>query len=115
MARLIVSATASPTFDNFIMLVSVSSTDGKATKGLKPGHFKIHHLSSLNHASVLERVVTKANEGPDGFYTLLLAPWEPQPNLPPGHYVFAVAVSWTPRRGAETNHGQCVAVGDMPK
>lgn len=108
MARLIVSATGSPLFNDFLMLVSVSSSNGAPKKALKASNFKIHHLASLNHASVKARPVVKATEGPDGFYTLRLKPDDVQPSLPPGHYVLAVAVTSGP------NHGQTVAVGDIP-
>jgi hypothetical protein len=113
MARLVVTATASPIFGNFLMLVSVSAdADGKPTTGLKAKNFTIAHLASLNHASVLVRQIDKVSEGPDGFYTITLRPWQPQPTLPPGHYVFAVAVAV----GAEATggRGQTVAVGDLP-
>jgi len=113
MARLIVTATASPLFGNFLMLVSVSAdADGQPTTGLKASNFKIAHLASLNHASVLAREIDKVSEGPAGFYTIQLKPWEPQPTLPPGHYVFAVAVAQEAR--AAVGHGQTVAVGDLP-
>ena len=39
--------------------------------------------------------MTKATEGPNGFYILELKPEGYQPDLPPGHYVFAVAVGET--------------------
>ena len=94
MSRLIVTATASPLFGNFLMLASVSAeADGTPVKDLKPKNFSIYHLASLNHAYPTERDVTEAKKGPDGFYTLLLKPKEYQPELPPGHYVFAVAVT----------------------
>jgi hypothetical protein len=122
--RLIVTAAASPIFGNFLMLVSVSAeTDGKATTGLKPANFKVHHLASLNHAHPNQRDVTKASEGPAGFYTLTLQPKDYQPDLPPGHYVFAVAVTAgagkpTTGRGkkpaAPTDFGQTIAEGDLP-
>ncbi len=117
MAQLIVSAAGSPLFKNFLMLVSVSDADGKPVTGLKPGNFKVHHLASLNHASANDREVTKAGEGPEGFYTLTLKPESFQPELPPGHYVLAVAVKRTRKRGEATvtDHGQTVAVGDIPK
>ena len=113
MARLIVTAEGSPLFGNFLMLVSVSAdADGTPTTGLKPSNFKIAHLASLNHASVLLREIAKVSEGPDGFYTIQLKPWKPQPTLPPGHYVFAVAVTAGTRRAP--HRGQTVAVGDLP-
>jgi hypothetical protein len=121
--RLIVTAAASPLFGNFLMLVSVSGeADGKAKAGLKPANFRVHHLASLNHAYPTERDVTKASEGPAGFYTLTLKPKEYQPDLPPGHYVFAVAVTagaGKPKgRGRTspqpTDFGQTIAEGDLP-
>ena len=126
MARLIVTAAASPLFGNFLMLVSVSGEpDGKPVQGLKPANFKVHHLASLNHAHPNERDVTKASEGPAGFYTLTLLPKDYQPELPPGHYVFAVAVNagaGKPSKGTArgrapataTDFGQTIAVGDLP-
>ncbi len=113
MARLIVTAAGSPLFGNFLMVVSVSAeADGQPTTGLKPQNFKIAQLASLNHASVNVREVDKVSEGPEGFYTIQLKPWEPQPTLPPGHYVFAVAVTAGTKRAAQ--RGQTVAVGDLP-
>ena len=110
MALLIVTAAASPLFGDFLMLVSVSSADGKPVGGLGISAFKVGHLASLNHASPNDRPVAKASEGPAGFYTLQLAPNKVQPNLPNGHYVFSVVVA--AGRNA-SNHGQTVAVGDM--
>jgi hypothetical protein len=119
--RLIVTAGASPLFGNFLMLVSVSAeSDGTPVKALKPKNFSIYHLASLNHAFPTERDVTQAKEGPDGFYTLTLQPKEYQPELPPGHYVFAVAVKTygPPTKGGGAgqpkDHGQTIAVGDLP-
>jgi len=113
MARLVVTAAGSPLFKNFLMIVSVSAADdGKPIGSLKPANFTIAHLASLNHASVLVREVSKVSEGPDGFYTVELKPWEPQPTLPDGHYVFAVAVTAGTKRAP--HHGQTVAVGDIP-
>ena len=109
MARLIVSAKGSPLFGNFLMIVSVTSAAGVPTKGLKPDNFNVAHLASLNHAGANQRVVSKATESPAGFYSLELKPSPSQPTLPPGHYVFAVAV------GANGNLGQTVAAGDIPK
>jgi hypothetical protein len=109
MARLIVSAKGSPLFGNFLMIVSVTSAEGVPTQGLKPANFNVAHLASLNHAGANPRVVTKATEAPAGFYILELKPNAAQPTLPPGHYVFGVAVT------AKTDHGQTVAAGDIPK
>ncbi len=109
MARLIVSAKGSPLFGNFLMIVSVTSTAGIPKKGLKPENFLVAHMASLNHAGANQRTVTKATEGPGGFYILELKPSPSQPTLPPGHYVFAVAVS------ASADSGQTVAAGDIPK
>ena len=109
MARLIVSAKASPLFGDFLMVVSVTSNAGVPTEGLKPANFNIAHLASLNHAAANPRAVDKATEGPAGFYILQLKPNTAQPKLPPGNYVFAVAVT------AKTDHGQVVATGDLPK
>ena len=109
MARLIVSAEGSPLFGNFLMILSVTSAAGAPTQGLKPDNFNVAHLASLNHAGANPRVVTKATEGPAGFYILELKPSSAQPTLPPGHYVFGVAVT------AKTDHGQTVAAGDIPK
>ena len=109
MARLIVSAEGSPLFGNFLMILSVTSAAGAPTQGLKPDNFNVAHLASLNHAGANPRVVTKATEGPAGFYILELKPNPAQPTLSPGHYVFGVAVI------AKTDHGQTVAVGDIPK
>jgi hypothetical protein len=123
MSRLIVTAEASPLFGNFLMLVSVSAeSDGTPLQALKPKNFTIYHLASLNHAFPTERDVTEAKEGPNGFYTLTLKPKEYQPDLPPGHYVFAVAVKTfsqgkTKGRGGSSvpkDHGQTIAVGDLP-
>jgi hypothetical protein len=121
MSRLIVTAAASPLFGNFLMLVSVSAeADGKPVEQLKPQNFKVHHLASLNHAYPTERDVTEAKEGPDGFYTLILKPKEYQPDLPPGHYVFAVAVATYPnirtkgKSPAPKDQGQTIAEGDLP-
>jgi hypothetical protein len=52
-------------------------------------------------------------EDPPGFYIVQLKPWEPQPNLPSGHYVFGVAVTSGPRKSP--GHGQTVASGTIPK
>lgn len=119
--RLIVTAAASPLFGNFLMLVSVSAeADGAPVGKLTPKNFSVHHLASLNHAYPTERDVTEAKEGPAGFYTLLLKPKEYQPELPPGHYVFAVAVKTffdkRPKGGPATpkDQGQTIAVGDLP-
>jgi hypothetical protein len=114
MALLIVNATGSPLFGDFLMLVSVTLADGRPVKNLKPGNFNVHHLASLNHASVKARSTAKATEGPDGFYTLQLSPDKVQPTLPHGHYVFAVGVNGLARAGAAPAHGQTVAVGDLP-
>lgn len=125
--RLIVTAAASPIFGNFLMLVSVSGEpDGKPVTGLKPANFKVHHLASLNHAHPTQRDVTKASEGPSGFYTLTLLPKDYQPDLPPGHYVFAVGVTAGAGKPAKkapkgrgtppqpTSFGQTIAEGDLP-
>ena len=114
MGRLIVTAAASPLFNNFLMVVSVSdAADGKPVTGLKPPSFKVAQLASLNHAAALEREVDKVTEGPDGFYIVTLKPWAPQPTLPAGHYVLGVAVSAGPRTAPR--NGQTVAWGDIPK
>ena len=109
MNRLIVTAAASPLFGDFLMLVSVSSTDGQPVAGLGAGNFKIAHLASLNHASPNNRPVANASEGPAGFYTVQLTKNTVQPTLPNGHYVFAVAVN----ASHNTDHGQTIATGDM--
>jgi len=119
--RLIVTAEASPLFGNFLMCVSVSGeSDGAPVAALKPKNFAVYHLASLNHAFPTERDVTEAKEGPAGFYTLILKPKEYQPELPPGHYVFAVAVKTfsekRPKSGPAPvkDQGQTIAVGDLP-
>ena len=119
--RLIVTAAASPLFGNFLMLVSVSAeSDGSPVQKLAPKNFSIYHLASLNHAFPTERDVTQAKEGPAGFYTLSLKPKEYQPELPPGHYVFAVAVKTFAERKPKSgplvtkDQGQTIAVGDLP-
>ena len=113
MPRLVVTAAASPLFGNFLMVVSVSSAaDGTPTTGLKPRNFTIAHLASLNHASALVREIKKVTEDPPGFYIVQLKPWEPQPTLPPGHYVFGVAVAAGTK--ATPLNGQTVARGDLP-
>lgn len=91
------------------MLVSVSAADGQAVAGLGAGSFKVGHLASLNHASPNNRPVAQASEGPAGFYTLQLTKNEVQPTLSNGHYVFSVAVT----TNQNTEHGQCVATGNM--
>lgn len=114
MARLTVSATAVSLFGDFRVVVSVSGQDGKPTKKLRQQSFKIHRLivnPGVNAPSVaLARPVLLAEEGPNGFYMLKLE----EMILPPGHYVFAVAVTTTPRKGGEPNQGQVVAEGDIP-
>jgi hypothetical protein len=114
MARLVVTAAASPLFSNFLMIVSVSSAaDGTPVTNLKAKNFHVYQLASLNHASVNERTVGQITEGPDGFYTVQLVPAEFQPQLPPGHYVFGVVVKTSGRRRQDIHHGQTVAVGDL--
>jgi len=129
MKRLIVSAAASPLFGNFLMLVSVSSeSDSKPIEKLKAKDFSIHHLASLNHAGASKRTVDKVKEGPKGFYIITLKPKKYQPQLPPGHYVFAVSVKksypvisvigTTPRKSSTStkfDYGQTIAVGDLPE
>lgn len=125
MKRLIVSATASPLFKNFLMLVSVSTEDeGKPVKKLKASSFSIYQLASLNHASALKRDVHSVKEGPDGFYIVQLKPWKVQPDLPAGHYVFAVGVKKPylvagqigrpAPKPTKFDCGQTIAVGDLP-
>jgi len=121
MSRLVVTAEASPLFGNFLMVVSVSTdADGKPVTALKPKNFIVYHLASLNHAYPTDRDVTEAKEGPDGFYTLTMKPKDYQPDLPPGHYVFAVAVrtfAKIVKKGsppAPVDYGQTVASGDLP-
>ena len=111
MALAIVSATASPLFGDFLILVSVTDANGAPVSSLKPAAFKVALLASLNHASPQDRPVNEAKEGPSGFYTLILAPNDVQPNLFKGHYVLAVAVSF--KRKTTEYQGQTVAVGDM--
>ena len=126
MKRLIVSAAASPLFGNFLMLVSVSAeADGKPVTKLKASSFSVNHLASLNHASSNKRKVKKASEGPAGFYTLILEPSEFQPQLPPGHYVFAVGVKKSYPvvgqagkplpKSTKFDAGQTIAEGDLPQ
>jgi hypothetical protein len=113
MAALVVTAAASPLFGNFLMVVSVSSAaDGTPTTGLKPKNFVIAHLASLNHAAAHVREIKKVTESPPGFYIVQLKPWEPQPTLPPGHYVFGVAVTAGTAKAPAS--GQTVAWGDLP-
>lgn len=117
MSLLIVSAAASPLFKNFLFVVSVSDADGTPVTGLKAASFKIHHMASLNHAGENQRTVDKVTEAPDGFYIVTLKPSAAQPNLPPGHYVFAVRVARTRKRGEPADvagTGQVVAWGDLP-
>ena len=91
MSKLVVAAEASPLFGNFLMVVSVSEeASGKPVKKLGKTNFGIYQMASLNHASKKKRVINKVKEGPDGIYTITLKPWQYQPQLPPGHYVFAV-------------------------
>jgi hypothetical protein len=110
-ALAIVSATASPLFGDFLILVSVTDNNGVPVSSLKPGAFKVALLASLNHAFPQDRPVQEAKEGPSGFYTLTLVPNNAQPTLPKGHYVLAVAVSF--KRNTTEYQGQTVAVGDM--
>src|SRR2546430_29510 len=113
MARLIVSAAASPLFGNFLMVVSVSTdAEGAPVTGLKPRNFMIADLASLNHAAALVRQIKQVTESPPGFYIVELKPWAPQPTLPPGHYVFGVAVSTGTKKSP--SNGQTVAEGDLP-
>lgn len=111
----VVTAAGSPLFSNFLMLVSVTTHDGQPVTGLKPANFQVHHLASLNHASVNDRNVTEAKEGPAGFYTLKLQPESFQPDLPPGRYVFAVGVSRTLHPNGKPQSGQAIALGEIPK
>lgn len=125
MKRLIVSAAASPLFGNFLMVVSVSQEeDGKPVTKLKASDFTIHQLASKNHASTNKRTVDKAKEGPAGCYTVILKPKKVQPDLPPGHYVFSVAVKKhypvigqigdRPKKSTKFDAGQTIATGDLP-
>jgi hypothetical protein len=117
MGLLVVSAAASPIFRNFLFAVSVIDTDGKPVAGLKAASFKVHHLASLNHAGANPRTVDKVTEAPEGCYIVTLKPSTTQPNLPPGHYVFAVRVIRTRKRGEPADmaaQGQVIAWGDLP-
>jgi hypothetical protein len=106
MARLVVSATGSPLFGDFLIIVSVTSSEGAPATGLKPVNFKVTHMASSNHAGADLRVVAKATESPAGFYILEL---QRGSQLSPGHYVLAVTVT------SGANQGQTVAAGDIPK
>jgi hypothetical protein len=108
MSLLIVTAEASPLFGDFLVVVSVSSADGKPVKGLKITNFKISMIASLNHAFASNRPVSKLTEAPDGFYVVQLKKNEVQPTLPKGHYVLGVIVTY-----GKSNNGQTVATGDM--
>lgn len=111
MSRLVVTAEASPLFDDFLMVVSVSSADdGLPTKGLKKANFTIAQLASLNHASANVRTVKSVKEGPPGFYIVQLQP--PENKLFAGHYVLGVIVTAGPRDAP--SFGQTVASGDIP-
>jgi hypothetical protein len=117
MGLLIVSAAASPLFSNFLFVVSVTDSAGTPVAGLKAASFKIHHMASLNHAGENQRTIDKVTEAPDGFYIITLKPSASQPNLPPGHYVFAVRVMRSRKRGepaGTAGTGQVVAWGDLP-
>jgi len=70
-------------------------------------------LRALTTAGADPRSIAKADEGPAGFYILQLKPNKVQPQLPAGHYVFAVAVNRRLKRGSPLDCGQTVAVGTM--
>ncbi|TAI47314.1 hypothetical protein [Flagellimonas allohymeniacidonis] len=137
MSKLVVSAEASPLFGNFLMVVSVSDEEtGKPVKNLTKTNFGIYHMASLNHANKHQREIKKVTEGPSGFYIIQLKKWEYQPDLPPGHYVFAVKavvhklIPKITEQGSATatklknkksgfkakavKWGQTVATGDLP-
>lgn len=114
MARLDVEAAGSPLFKNFLFVVSVSDGEGQPVTDLGKGHFEIHHQASLNHASDKKRVVSKATEGPAGFYRVQLEDDKVQPDLPPGRYVFAVMVKKPDRPAGTTHRGQTLAVAKLP-
>ncbi|HEY9046075.1 MAG TPA: hypothetical protein VIN08_09270 [Ohtaekwangia sp.] len=109
MSLLLVTAAGSPLFDDFLVVVSVTSFDGAPAVGLKPSNFKVYMLASLNHASVDQRTISKATEGPGGFYTLQLKKRVSQPKLPAGHYVLGVTVT-----SGKTDKGQTTATGNIP-
>lgn len=69
MARLIVTAEASPLFGDFLMVVSVSNEDGTPREGFGKGSFEIRHLPSFNHAHAgPKRTIQQIKEAPAGFY-----------------------------------------------
>jgi hypothetical protein len=110
MAQFFVEAAGSPLFSDVLVEVSVSDASGKAVTGLKPKNFFVSHLASKNHAGASQRVVSKAAEGPSGFYILTLKSTDID-DLSPGVYILAVSVERAIKGGSD--RGQALAIADL--
>jgi hypothetical protein len=113
MAQLIIAATGfRPLEGGFIMVVSVTDTNGVAVKGLTKTNFEIFGKGTDTTKPLIPWDILGATESPDGFYTVPLKAPGFAPDPPSGHYVFAVIVKHL-RADTIVGSGQTIAVSDV--
>jgi hypothetical protein len=111
MAHLIISAAGTRTDEGMVLVIAVSgSEDGLARTGLSGSDFAIAQVPDVAHGVPAVRPVDRVIEGPDGCYSLLLAPATVAADGPAGREIFSVAVHGSTQSGWADEHGLTLAV-----
>jgi hypothetical protein len=110
MAHLIVNAVGTETTDGTILVVAVSgSEDGLARTGLLAEHFSVYHIPIVQQEAPAMRSIGRVVEGPEGCYSLLLAPAPMVGDGRTGRSILSVAVHAPTQSGWADEHGLCIA------
>lgn len=110
MAHLIVHAAGTRTAEGTALVVAVSgSEDGLPRTGLSADDFVISHVPDLRTGVPAVRPIARLVEGPEGCYSVLLAPSSVAADGPAGREIFSIAVHGPTQSGWADEHGLTVA------
>jgi hypothetical protein len=110
MAHLIVSAAGMGTADGTVVVVTVSgSEDGLPRTGLVAEDVVITQVPDLRTGVPAVRPIERLLEGPEGCYSLLLAPASVAADGLPRRELFTIAVHGSTQTGWADEHGLAVA------
>lgn len=110
MAHLIVNAAATSMSNGTVLVVAVSgSEDGLPRTGLSVDHFAVYQLQDIRQGVPAPRAIERVGEGPDGCYSLILAPATGAGSERIGRELFSLAVNAPTQGGWADEHGLCIA------
>jgi hypothetical protein len=110
MAHLIVHGAATRTAEGTVVVLAVSgSEDGLARTGLSIDDFVVFQVPDIRQAVPAARTIDRVLEGPEGCYSLVLAPSAVGSDGPEFRKIYSVAVHSPTQSGWADEHGLTIA------